>query len=66
MTLLAPALYARPAIVLSALISLGILGGVAAKTGGAPVLPGIARILIWSALAMAVASGVGMLFGGLS
>ncbi|CAI0706935.1 VIT1/CCC1 transporter family protein [Serratia ficaria] len=65
-TLLAPALYARPAIVLSALISLGILGGVAAKTGGAPVLPGIARILIWSALAMAVASGVGMLFGGLS
>lgn len=65
-TLLAPALYARPAIVLSALISLGILGGVAAKTGGAPVLPGIARILIWSALAMAVASGVGMLFGDLS
>lgn len=42
---------------------LGILGGIAAKTGGAPILPGVARILIWSALAMAVSSGVGMLFG---
>ncbi|HAV2275021.1 TPA: VIT family protein [Serratia marcescens] len=47
----------------SALISLGVLGGIAAKTGGAPILPGVARILIWSALAMAVSSGVGMLFG---
>lgn len=42
---------------------LGILGGIAAKTGGAPILPGVARILIWSALAMAVSSGVGLLFG---
>lgn len=52
-----------PALVASALISLGILGGIAAKTGGAPILPGVARILIWSALAMAVSSGVGLLFG---
>lgn len=42
---------------------LGVLGGIAAKTGGAPILPGVARILIWSALAMAVSSGVGLLFG---
>lgn len=55
--------WTRPALVASALISLGILGGIAAKTGGAPILPGVARILIWSALAMAVSSGVGMLFG---
>ncbi|HGM7293522.1 TPA: VIT family protein, partial [Serratia marcescens] len=26
-------------------------------------LPGVARILIWSVLAMAVSSGVGLLFG---
>lgn len=51
------------ALVGSALISLGVLGGIAAKTGGAPILPGVARILIWSALAMAVSSGVGLLFG---
>lgn len=57
---------ARPlqAALASALsFSLGVLGGIAAKTGGAPILPGVARILIWSALAMAVSSGVGMLFG---
>ena len=58
-----PVAWTRPALVASALISLGILGGIAAKTGGAPILPGVARILIWSALAMAVSSGVGMLFG---
>ncbi|RTG51481.1 VIT family protein, partial [Serratia marcescens] len=55
--------WTRAALVASALISLGVLGGIAAKTGGAPILPGVARILIWSALAMAVSSGVGMLFG---
>ena len=58
-----PVAWTRPALVASALISLGVLGGIAAKTGGAPILPGVARILIWSALAMAVSSGVGMLFG---
>ncbi|MDP8729298.1 VIT1/CCC1 transporter family protein [Serratia marcescens] len=58
-----PVAWTRPALVASALISLCILGGIAAKTGGAPILPGVARILIWSALAMAVSSGVGMLFG---
>lgn len=59
----APVTWTRPALVASALISLGVLGGIAAKTGGAPILPGVARILIWSALAMAVSSGVGLLFG---
>ncbi|WP_176063128.1 VIT1/CCC1 transporter family protein [Serratia marcescens] len=59
----APVAWTRPALVGSALISLGVLGGIAAKTGGAPILPGVARILIWSALAMAVSSGVGLLFG---
>ncbi|MGK9008479.1 VIT1/CCC1 transporter family protein [Serratia marcescens] len=59
----APVTWTRPALVASALISLGALGGIAAKTGGAPILPGVARILIWSALAMAVSSGVGLLFG---
>lgn len=58
-----PVAWTRPALVASALISLGVLGGIAAKTGGAPILPGVARILIWSALAMAVSSGVGLLFG---
>jgi len=60
---LAPVAWTIPAIVVSALVSLGVLGGIAAKAGGAPIRPGVVRILFWSALAMAVSSGVGLLFG---
>lgn len=55
--------WAIPAIALSALVSLAILGGIAAKAGSAPIRPGIIRITFWSALAMAVSSGVGAVFG---
>lgn len=58
--------WAIPAITLSALLSLAILGGVAAKAGGAPIRPGIIRITFWSALAMAMSSGVGALFGSIA
>jgi VIT1/CCC1 family predicted Fe2+/Mn2+ transporter len=58
--------WAIPAIALSALISLAILGGVAAKAGGAPIRPGMVRITFWSALAMAMSSGVGALFGSMA
>ncbi|SPZ60710.1 VIT family [Serratia quinivorans] len=63
---IAPAQWAIPAIALSALISLAILGGIAARAGGAPILPGIIRITFWSALAMGVSSGVGALFGSMA
>jgi VIT1/CCC1 family predicted Fe2+/Mn2+ transporter len=62
----APAQWAIPAIALSALISLAILGGIAAKAGGAPIGTGIIRITFWSALAMGVSSGVGALFGSMA
>ncbi|CAI1544431.1 VIT family protein [Serratia proteamaculans] len=58
--------WAIPAIALSALVSLAILGGIAAKAGGAPISPGIIRITFWSALAMGVSSGVGALFGSIA
>lgn len=63
---IAPAQWAIPAIALSALISLAILGGIAAKAGGAPIGRGIIRITFWSALAMGVSSGVGALFGSMA
>jgi VIT1/CCC1 family predicted Fe2+/Mn2+ transporter len=63
---IAPAQWALPAIALSALISLAILGGIAAKAGGAPIGRGIIRITFWSALAMGVSSGVGALFGSMA
>jgi len=45
------------------LISLVGLGALAARTGGAPVLAGSARVVFWGALAMLVTAGVGALFG---
>ena len=50
-------------VTLAALASLACLGGLAARTGGAKVLPGVMRVTFWSTLAMGVTSGVGALFG---
>ncbi len=47
----------------SALVALALLGGLAAWVGGARLLPGLARVTFWSALAMGVTYGVGSLFG---
>ncbi len=58
----APVTWTRPALVASALISLASRRHRRENRRGA-ILPGVARILIWSALAMAVSSGVGLLFG---
>ena len=42
---------------------LALLGGLAAKTGGANVLIGTLRVAFWGSLAMAATAGVGSLFG---
>jgi VIT1/CCC1 family predicted Fe2+/Mn2+ transporter len=42
---------------------LAILGGWAARVGGAPVTVGAMRVTFWGALAMALTAGVGALFG---
>ena len=53
-----------PALVaLISLISLAILGGLAAEAGGAGIVKGAVRVMFWGAIAMAVTSGVGALFG---
>ena len=51
------------AVAISSLISLALLGGLAAKVGGANILKGAARVCIWGALAMALTGVVGHLFG---
>jgi VIT1/CCC1 family predicted Fe2+/Mn2+ transporter len=63
---LAPESVLLPAIALSALVSLAVLGGLAAKAGGANVGPGVIRVVFWSALAMGVSAGVGALFGAVA
>lgn len=47
----------------SALAFLALLGVLAARTGGAPVLRSTLRVAFWGALAMALTAGVGALFG---
>lgn len=62
-TALAPHKWVAASIGVAALVSLAFLGGLAAWIGGARVAPGVLRVALWSALSMAVASGVGALFG---
>ena len=45
------------------LLRLALLGGIGARTGGAPVWRGALRVTFWGALAMAVTAAVGALFG---
>ena len=47
----------------ASLLFLALLGGVAARVGGAAVLPGVLRVVFWGALAMGITAGVGALFG---
>lgn len=47
----------------TSLVFLTLLGGLAARAGGAGVLAGAMRVTFWGALAMAVTAGVGALFG---
>lgn len=50
-------------VAVASLLCLGVLGGLAARVGGAPVTVGAARVTLWGALAMAVTAAVGQLFG---
>jgi VIT1/CCC1 family predicted Fe2+/Mn2+ transporter len=49
----------------TSLAFLTLLGGLAARAGGASVTAGAVRVAFWGALAMAVTAGVGALFGSL-
>ena len=47
----------------SSLLFLALLGSLAAVAGGAPVIAAASRVTFWGALAMALTTGVGALFG---
>jgi len=57
----APALI--PAVAATSLAFLALLGGLAARVGGARMAVGAMRVTFWGALAMALTAGVGTLFG---
>lgn len=52
-----------PVVSGTSLVFLAILGGVAARVGGASAATGAMRVTFWGALAMALTAGVGILFG---
>lgn len=60
---LAPPHMLVPAVGVISLVCLAVLGALGARTGGAPILPSVLRVVFWGALAMAVTAGVGKLFG---
>ncbi len=62
-TWLAPVTRVIPLVIAGSLVFLALLGAVAARTGGAPVVRGAIRVTFWGALAMAITAGVGHLFG---
>lgn len=65
-TLLSPLDQAIAIVGTASLVSLAILGGVAAKVGGANVYVGIIRVTFWGILAMLATALIGNLFGVMS
>ncbi len=62
-TAVAPMAGLIPVVSGTSLLFLALLGGLAARAGGAEVSAGAIRVMFWGALAMAVTAGVGRLLG---
>jgi VIT1/CCC1 family predicted Fe2+/Mn2+ transporter len=60
---LAPGEMRISTIAAVSLVSLAALGALAARAGGAPVLRGAARVLMWGAVVMGATAAVGALVG---
>jgi len=61
-TLFAPMHGLAWSVMLASLVALALLGASAARAGGAPMLRGALRVVVWSALAMAATAAIGSLF----
>lgn len=60
---LLPAALLIPLVAGTSLVFLALLGGVAARAGGAGIAAGAWRVTFWGALAMGITAAVGALFG---
>ena len=58
-----PGNYLISAVAVLSLVFLALLGGVAARAGGAPITVGAIRVTFWGALAMGLTAVVGRIFG---
>ncbi len=52
-----------PVVSGTSLVFLTLLGGLAARAGGASIMTGAMRVTLWGALAMGLTAGIGALFG---
>jgi VIT1/CCC1 family predicted Fe2+/Mn2+ transporter len=65
-TVLSPAQHLILLLSATSLAFLAILGGSAARAGGAGVTIGAVRVMLWGALAMGLTAGIGALFGAIA
>ncbi len=61
--LISPPSTMIPLVAGSSLVFLALMGGLAARAGGARVVTGAVRVMFWGALAMAATAAVGAMFG---
>lgn len=60
---LVPTAYVPIAVAIAALFALATLGGLGASVGGAGIVKGAMRVIIWGTLAMAATAAAGLVFG---
>ncbi len=60
---LAPGAYVVVGVAVATIVTLLLLGGLAAYTGGAAIVKGALRVTLWGVLAMGLTAVVGRLFG---
>ncbi|MGB3787678.1 MAG: VIT family protein [Phormidesmis sp.] len=63
MVAISPQAWIIPAVAMGSLVFLALLGGLAARTGGASVAVGVARVTFLGAIAMAITTTIGSIFG---
>jgi VIT1/CCC1 family predicted Fe2+/Mn2+ transporter len=61
--LISPFSWIVPLVAGGSLACLAVLGGLAARVGGANMLRGVGRVTLWGAVAMAATAAIGALFG---
>jgi VIT1/CCC1 family predicted Fe2+/Mn2+ transporter len=59
----APSAWLLPVVFAAAACSLGVLGAIGAKTGGAGIWKGTIRVTFWGVFAMGVTAGIGAALG---
>lgn len=63
LVVVSPAHLLLPVVAIGSLLFLAVLGMIGAKAGGAGILRPMIRVMFWGALAMALTTGIGALFG---